>query len=93
MMEVVMLSQYQANLTEEHLEGLYLIFYHLCKNPCKRTVFGSSELDADAKFHVDADWTNFYGDIVEGDPPNMQESLGKPVKMWKHCQGSHILES
>ena len=79
LMEVVMLSQYQANQRGEHQEGLYLLFHCLWKNPCKKTVFDTEEPDVDAKFNLDANWTKFYGNMIKKDPPNMPEPLETPV--------------
>ena len=30
-------------------------------------------------FNIDADWKELYGDMVEEDPHQISESLGKPV--------------
>ena len=37
--EVALLSQYQANPRDGHLEALYLIVHFLWKNPLKQVVF------------------------------------------------------
>jgi hypothetical protein len=77
---VAILSQYQANPREGHLEALYLIFHFLSKNPLRRLVFDSRVPACDENaFQLDADWTEFYGDVEEEDPPDMPEPLGKPV--------------
>ena len=78
--EVAVLSQYQANPRLGHLEGLYLIFHFLWKNPKKRLVMDPTEpLIDEGTFNINADWMEFYGDLVEEDPPGMPEPLGRPV--------------
>ena len=68
--EVALLSQYQASPREGHLEALYLIFHYLSKNPKKRLVMDPHYPDVDENtFNGAADWVQFYGDIIEEDPP------------------------
>ena len=88
--EVAILSQYQANPREGHLEALYLIFHFLSKNPLRRLVFDARvpACDEDA-FQLDADWTEFYGDVEEEDPPDMPEPLGKPVHINVFVDADH----
>lgn len=83
LIEVAIMSQYQANPREGHLEALYLIVHYLSKNPMKRLVFDPRDPQVDESTFIKGDWTEFYGDIVEEDPPNMPEPLGNPVTM--HC--------
>ncbi|KAL7477924.1 hypothetical protein ACHAW6_003713 [Cyclotella cf. meneghiniana] len=66
------MSQYQANPREGHLEALYLIFHFLLMNPLRRLVSNA---------RLDADWTEFYRDVEEEDPPDMPDPLGKPVHL------------
>lgn len=78
--EVAIMSQYQMNPRVGHLEALYLIFHYLWKNPKKRLVMDPVAPYIDESVFVsNADWTEFYGDVVEEDPPNMPEPLGQPV--------------
>ena len=49
------------------------------ENPCKRSVFDPDEPDEYAESNIDADWTNFSGDIVKEDPPNILVPLVKLV--------------
>lgn len=78
--EVAFMSQYQASPREGHLEALYLIFHYLSKNPKKRLVMDANEPFVDeSMFNINADWMEFYGDVVEEDPPGMPEPLGKPI--------------
>ena len=88
--EVSIMSQYQANPREGHLEALYLIVHFLSNNPMKRIVFDpSTPLTNEEDFFGDADWTEFYGDIEEEDPPNMPEPLGHPVKITMFVDANH----
>lgn len=80
MVEVAMMSSYQASPREGHLEALYLIFHYLSKNPKKRMVLDPYRPAInEAAFNLNADWTEFYGYAEEQDPPNMPEPLGEPV--------------
>ena len=64
--EVAFLSQYQASPREGHLEELYLIFHFLSKNSKKRLVMDASVPDVDISiFNLNADWKEFYGEVVE----------------------------
>ena len=38
---------------------------------------------------MDADWTEFYGDVWEEDPPDMPEPLGKPVYINTFVDADH----
>jgi hypothetical protein len=88
--EVSIMSQYQANPREGHLEALYLIVHFLSNNPMKRIVFDpSTPLTNEEDFFGDADWTEFYGDIEEEDPPNMPEPLGHPVQITMFVDANH----
>ena len=78
--EVALLSQYQASPRDGHLEALYLIFHYLSKNPKKRLVMDPNYPNVDENtFNGSADWMQFYGDLVEEDPPRMPVPLGRPV--------------
>ena len=60
-----------------------MIVHYLSKNPMKRIVFDPRDPGVDESTFIKGDWTEFYGDVVEEDPPNMPEPLGNPVTM--HC--------
>ena len=80
--EVALMSQYQASSRYGHLEGLYLIFHFLWKNPRRRLVMNPLEPSVDeSSFHSFADWKEFYGNVEEADPPHMPESLGILVRI------------
>ena len=89
MIEVSLMSQYQAAPREGHLEALYLIFHHLEKNPMKRVVFDQARVDIDESRFTQGDWGEFYGDIKEQDPPDMPEPLGEPVVMSCFVDANH----
>ena len=58
--EVALLSQYQMNPRQGHLEALYLIFHFLWKNPKKRQVLDPSTPSInESVFHSNADWVEF----------------------------------
>ncbi|KAL7526734.1 hypothetical protein ACHAWF_001888, partial [Thalassiosira exigua] len=41
------------------------------------------------RFNKTADWVEFYEDVVEEDPPDMPEPLGKPVEIFAFCDSGH----
>ena len=71
--EVSQLSKHQAMPRKGHLEAAYHIFANLKKHESNaRIVFDSKPVKMDMRaFHLDADWTDFYGDVVEELPPKM----------------------
>ena len=88
--EVALMSQYQASPRQGHLEALYLIFHYLSKNLKKRLVMDPNQplVDENA-FNVGADWTEFYGEVVEEIPPGAPEPLGKPLTVSTFVDASH----
>ena len=79
--EVSQLSQHQALPRRGHLEAAYHIFAYLKKHDNGgRIVFDPKTPQIDERaFNVDADWTDFYGDVSEELPPKMPEPKGKSV--------------
>ena len=88
-LEVSLMSQYQASPREGHLEALYLIFAYLSRHPMKRVVFDPKLPDVDESSFSQADWTDFYGDVEEEDPPHMPEPLGNHVMMSCFVDANH----
>jgi len=89
--EVSVLSQYQANPRLGHLEAAYHIFAYLKKHlDWGRLVYDGKTPDInESHFNSKADWTEFYGDIVEELPPNMPEPCGKPVTISAFVDANH----
>lgn len=86
----LLLSQYQANPRVGHLEALYLIISYLHNNPTKRILFDPNLPSiAEGMFWCDDDWTDFYGDIKEEDPPGMPEPLGVLVRIGCFIDADH----
>jgi hypothetical protein len=84
------MSQYSANPRVGHLEAVYCIFHYLKRNPVKRLVMDPATPIIDRSgFNGTADWAEFYGDVVEEDPPGMPEPLGKPVEIFVFCDSDH----
>ena len=78
--EVALLLQYQALPQEGHIEVLYLIFQFLSKNPNNILVMEPSVLNVEkCVFNLNAYLKEFYGDVVEEDPHQILQPLGKPV--------------
>ena len=84
LIHVALMSQYSAAPREGHLEALYMIVYYLKNNPKKRLVFDPTEPKiTDRGAQKSVDWTEFYPDAEEEDPPHMPEPLGVAVST--HC--------
>lgn len=80
--EVAIMSQYQMNPREGHLEALYLVFHYLWKHPRKRIVMDPAVPNINQQAFNNADikdWEPFYGDVEEAMPPRMPEPLGEPM--------------
>ncbi|KAL7537221.1 hypothetical protein ACHAXR_009342, partial [Thalassiosira sp. AJA248-18] len=88
--EVALLSQYQMDPREGHIEELYSIFHFLWKNPKKRLMMDPAEpYVIEEMFNNNADWMGFYGDIQEQQPPMMPEPLGKPMLTTAFVDSDH----
>ena len=87
--EVSLLSQYQASPRVGHLEALYLIANFLCRHPMRRIVFDPRTPSLDESVFIPGDWKDFYGDIVEEDPPDMPVPLGNAVNMACFVDADH----
>ena len=90
LLEVSLMSQYQANPRVGHLEALYLIVSYLHNNRVKRILF-DPELPTikPGTFRHDDDWTDFYGHVKEEDPPGMPEPLGASVRIGCFVDADH----
>jgi hypothetical protein len=87
--EVSMLSQYQASPREGHLEALYWIVNYLSRFPMQRLVLNHTCPNIDESVFQNGDWSDFYGNIVEDDPPNMPVPLGNSVIMSCFVDADH----
>lgn len=83
MLEVSLLSQYQASPRVGHLDALYHIFAYLRGHPnMGRIAYDHKEPKVDYRaFNETADWTSFYGEVEEEMPPKMPEPLGRSVSI------------
>ena len=81
-----MLLQYQSSAQEVHVEAMYLIFRLLYNNPENVLVMDSSMAYVDGYvFNLNADWKEFYRDMVEEYYKQVLEPLGVPVYVWMIC--------
>jgi hypothetical protein len=87
--EVALLSQYQADPREGHLEALYWIVNYLSRFPMQRLVINHTRPEIDESVFKSRDWTEFYGDVVEEDPPHMPIPLGESVMMSCFVDADH----
>ena len=87
--EVSILSQYQADPREGHLEALYWIVNYLHRYPMHRLVMNHTNPQIDESVFRHDDWTDFYGNVVEEDPPNMPVPLGNAMQMSCFVDANH----
>ncbi|KAL7523011.1 hypothetical protein ACHAWF_000314 [Thalassiosira exigua] len=90
--EVAIMSQYSTNLRVGHLEleAVYCIFHYLKRNQVKRLMMDPVTPAIDRNgFNGTSDWAEFYGDVVEKDPPGMPEPPGNPVETFAFCNSDH----
>ncbi len=87
--EVSLLSQYQANPREGYLETLYWIMNYLHRYPMRRLIMNHTVPDIDESVFRHDDWMDFYGEVIEEDPPNMPVPLGNPVQMSCFVDADH----
>lgn len=86
-----LLSQYQASPRVGHVEALYLIANFLCHNPMQRIVFDPWTPSLDKSVFMSGEcWKDFYGDIMEEDPPDhMPVPLGQAANMACFVDADH----
>ena len=73
-----------------HLEALYLIVHYLKRYPFKQIIFDPRTVTVDENaFYDTSSWVEFYGDVVEEDPPGMPEPLGHPVTITCFVDADH----
>ena len=87
--EVALLSQYQASPREGHLEALYWIINYLHRYPMRRLVMNHTMPEIDNSVFRHDDWSDFYGDVVKEDPPNMPVPLGNAMQMSCFVDADH----
>ena len=88
---ISLLSPHQANPRIGHLEALYHVFAYMKKHPdMGRLVYDSKTPEIDERvFNSNADWTDFYEDVVEELPPKMPKHRGNPVKIGAFVGTNH----
>ena len=89
-LKLTLMPQYHMNMREGCLEAIYLIFHFLWKNPKKRQVMDpSTTMIYESVFHYNDYWVEFYGDVVEEDPPQMPDPRGEPVSTSTFVDSEH----
>ena len=81
--EVSIMSSHLLLPIKWHLSQVFHIFAYLNKHHNYALLFDSSCPNVNIDTYPKHDWTNFYGDVKEAIPPDMQERLVKYVLM--HC--------
>lgn len=87
--EVGLLSRFQASPREGHLEQLFHIFAYLKKYNRSSMVFDWTYPEIDESKFPKCDWSEFYPDAKEAIPQNMPEARGKPVSMTAFVDADH----
>jgi hypothetical protein len=77
--EVGLLSRFQACPREGHLEQMFHVFAYLKKYDRSALVFDWTEPWLDKSQFKECDWKEFYPGAAEAIPPNMPEPRGKSV--------------
>ena len=77
--EVGMLSHFQACPREGHLEQVFHVFAFLKSHSRSAMVFDPTEPTLDESVFKKCDWKEFYPDAKEAIPTNMPEPRGRPV--------------
>jgi hypothetical protein len=93
-LEVALLSAYNAQPREGHLEAAFHMFAYLKKHPRSRLVFDDTYPDFGEKRKEIADageldWMPFYGDVKEQLPPNAPEARGNDLTMTCYVDADH----
>lgn len=90
LLPVALMSQYNASPREGHLEALYHIIHYLERHPDRKAVMDAMRIPVkEGVFKTDVDWSEFYGDVVEEDPPDMPEPLGNSVRITAFMDSDH----
>ena len=87
--EVSMMSSHLALPREGHLEAIYHIFAFLKKHPVMALCFHPSRMNLNEKAFLQADWTEFYGDVKEDIPSWTPPPLGNSVKLTAFVDSDH----
>jgi len=88
-LEVSLMSLFNALPREGHLEALYHMFAYLAKADRHSIVFDASPPDLTPSSMVTTDWTDFYGDVSEAIPPKMPKPRGNPINTTCFVDANH----
>jgi hypothetical protein len=89
LLEVSLLSQYNARPRHGHLAAFLDVFAYMKRFPKGGIIFDPAQPDIDRSGFIDHDWQDFYGDAVEELPPRMPKPLGDPVTMTCFVDADH----
>jgi hypothetical protein len=87
--EVGLLSRFQASPREGHLEQLFHVFAYLKKYNRSSMVFDWTYPELDESVFMECDWSEFYPGAKEAIPPNMPEPRGKHVVTTAFVDADH----
>jgi hypothetical protein len=89
-LEVSLMSSFNALPREGHLEAIYHMFAYLATADQHSIVFDASLPDLKPGLMVVAtDWTDFLGDVSEAIPPKMPKPRGNPVNTTCFVDANH----
>jgi len=86
---VSMLSSFLAAPREGHLAEAFHIFAYLKRYSKSTMVFDDTIPMIDESAFPSVDWSEFYRDAKELNPPNAPEPRGKDVNMYCFCDADH----
>ena len=87
--EVGLLSRYNASPCEGHLAQLFHIFVYLKKYNHSSMVFDWTYPEFDESVFTQCDWEEFYPDVKESIPPEYPDLRGKPMFMTAFVDAVH----
>jgi len=86
---VALLSSYLTAPRQGHLEALYCIYGYLKSHTRSTMVFDDSYVNWDENSFTSFDWTDFYGNVEEEEPPNAPPPRGKQVQINAFVDANH----
>lgn len=91
LLEVSLLSQYQANPRLGHLEALYHVFAYMKSHvDMGRIAYDPKRANVDETvFNDGADWADFYGEVEEELPPKIPKPRGNAIKVSAFVDANH----
>jgi len=91
--DVAIMSQYLAAPRTGHLEAVYGIVRYLAIRPDRRLMMSPTKVEypeaVENSFNSNANWKEFYGEVIEEDPAGMPTPLGQSVRVGTFLDADH----